>query len=122
MYYAAFKLCFQLASNLLSTGFQLAFNRSLQPYGTAEGRDAAQMIRLLDTNNDGVVSYEEFRAYLSLLPAAGRGQAHHPCPLPQLNLEWLHVGLRVRYLRYMVHLRVVTRRYTGLKLSSRDGA
>jgi len=36
----------------------------------AEGRDAAQMIRLLDANHDGVVSYEEFRAYLSLLPAA----------------------------------------------------
>lgn len=36
----------------------------------ADERDASQMIKMLDANNDGVVSFDEFRAYLALLPAA----------------------------------------------------
>ena len=36
----------------------------------ADEKDASQMIKLLDTNNDGVVSFDEFKAYCSLLPAA----------------------------------------------------
>ena len=80
----------------------------MQPYIKAERRDAAQMIRLLDTNNDGVVSYEEFRAYLSLLPAAGLTTLVHFLSLTRAS------GLRVSYLRQRDNLRVVTRRYTGV--------
>ena len=36
----------------------------------ADEKDAGQMIKLLDANNDGVVSFDEFKTYLSLLPAA----------------------------------------------------
>lgn len=39
----------------------------------AHSVDAAKMIKMLDKNCDGEITYEEFRKYLVMLPSTHRG-------------------------------------------------